>query len=137
MISMGFFAWLCNNSAAPKCKEARTREIRNEPIEFSEGPVVQLVWEFVAREDKLAEFERHYASDGTWAQLFRRSAGFRGTTLLRDTGQRGRYLTVDSWESADAHRAMRVNFSREYDELNRVCEEFTERESHLGDFEVE
>ena len=31
---------------------------------------------------------------------------------------------------------MREKFSREYEELNRVCEEFTERESHIGDFEV-
>jgi heme-degrading monooxygenase HmoA len=98
--------------------------------------VVQLVWEFVAREDKLAEFEQHYASDGTWAQLFQLSGGFRRTALLSDTQRRGRYLTVDSWDSAEAHRAMREKFSREYEELNRVCEEFTERESHIGDFEV-
>lgn len=59
--------------------------------------MVQLVWEFIAREGKLAEFERHYASDGTWTQLFRRGAGFRGTALLRDTRLAGRYLTIDSW----------------------------------------
>ena len=99
--------------------------------------MLQLVWEFVAREDKVAEFEQHYASDGTWAQLFRRSSGFQGTALLRDTKQHRRYLTVDPWDSAEAHRAMREKFSREYDELNRVCEEFTESETHLGDFEVE
>jgi heme-degrading monooxygenase HmoA len=98
--------------------------------------VVQVVWEFIAREDKLAEFERHYASDGAWARLFKRSAGFRGTALLHDAARRGRYLTVDSWENADAHREMREKFSHEYDELNHACEEFTERESHLGDFEV-
>jgi heme-degrading monooxygenase HmoA len=98
--------------------------------------VVQLVWEFVAREDMLGEFERHYAGDGTWAQLFQRSRGFRGTALLRDTQRRGRYLAVDSWDSAEAHRAMREKFSREYEELDRACEEFTERESHIGDFEV-
>ena len=98
--------------------------------------MVQLVWEFVAREGKLAEFERHYSSDGTWAQLFRRSAGFHGTALLRDTVQRGRYLTIDSWETAEAHHAMKEQFSREYSQLNLLCEEFTERETHLGDFEV-
>ena len=98
--------------------------------------MLQLVWEFIAREDKIAEFERHYAGDGLWAQLFQRCAGFRGTALLRDTARRGRYLTVDSWESADAHRAMRADFSREYEQLDRVCEEFAEREAHLGDFEV-
>jgi heme-degrading monooxygenase HmoA len=99
--------------------------------------VVQLVWEFIAREGKLAEFERHYASDGTWTQLFRRGAGFRGTALLRDTRLPGRYLTIDSWETAEAHHAMKEKFSREYAQLNLLCEEFTERETHLGDFEVE
>ena len=98
--------------------------------------MVQLVWEFVAREDKISEFERHYSSAGTWAQLFRRSAGYRGTALLRDSQQRGRYLTVDSWDSLEAHRTMRERFAREHEELDRLCEEFTVRETHLGAFEV-
>jgi len=104
---------------------------------FVEAPVIQLVWEFVAREDKIAEFEHHYSTGGTWEQLFRRSAGFLGTALLRDTQKPHRYLAVDSWESLDAHHAMREKFSRDYEELDRRCEEFTERETHLGDFEVE
>jgi heme-degrading monooxygenase HmoA len=103
---------------------------------FAEARVIQLVWEFVAREDKIAEFERHYSSEGSWAQLFRQSAGFRGTALLRDTKERYRYLTVDSWDSLDAHRVMREQFAREHEELDRLCEEFTERETNLGAFEV-
>ena len=99
--------------------------------------MVQLVWEFVARENKIAEFEQHYSSHGSWAQLFERSAGFRGTALLRDMQKRGRYLTVDSWDSLDAHRTMREQFAREYGELDRRCEEFTERETNWGAFEVE
>lgn len=99
--------------------------------------MVQLVWEFVARENKIAEFEQHYSSRGSWAQIFERSAGFRGTALLRDMQKRGRYLTVDSWDSLDAHRTMRERFAREHEELDRRCEEFTERETNLGAFEVE
>lgn len=99
--------------------------------------MIQLVWEFVARQDKIEEFERHYSSEGRWAQLFRQSAGFRGTALLRDTKERYRYLTVDSWESLEAHRAMRERFAREHEELDRRCEEFTEREANLGAFEVQ
>lgn len=103
----------------------------------AEALVIQLVWEFVAREDKIAEFEQHYSTGGTWEQLFRRSTGFRGTALLRDAKERYRYLTVDSWDSLDAHRAMREQFAREHEELDRLCEEFTERETNLGAFEVE
>ena len=98
--------------------------------------MVQLVWEFIARENKVADFERYYASDGHWAKLFERSAGFHGTALLRDMERRGRYLTVDSWETAGAHHSMRAEFSREYEQLDRDCEDFTECETHLGDFEV-
>lgn len=98
--------------------------------------MIQLVWEFVAREDKIAEFEHHYSTGGTWERLFRRSAGFLGTALLRDTKERNRYLTVDSWDSLDAHRAMRERFASEHEELDRLCEEFTERDTNLGAFEV-
>ena len=47
--------------------------------------LIQIVWEFTVREDQVAEFEKFYSSTGSWAALFRRSPGFVGTTLLRDT----------------------------------------------------
>jgi heme-degrading monooxygenase HmoA len=98
--------------------------------------VIQFVWEFVARAGKVAEFERHYAASGAWAELFRKSAGFQGTELLRDAENSRRYLTVDRWESEAAYRAMRERFAKEHDELDRRCEEFTELERRIGAFEI-
>lgn len=98
--------------------------------------MVQLVWEFVVRPDKIREFERHYCAAGTWATLFRRSAGYRGTELLRELTGQNRYLTIDRWDDLASHRAMRRNFAKEYEELDRMCEVLTESEGHVGDFEV-
>lgn len=97
--------------------------------------MVQFVWEFVARADKVKEFERYYASAGPWADLFRKSAGYRGTVLLRDAEDARRYLTIDRWDTAAAQRAMRERFAQQYDELDRACEGFTESERRIGVFE--
>ena len=98
--------------------------------------MIQLVWEFIVRPDDIREFETHYSSDGTWAELFRKSAGYRGTVLWRDATARCHYLAVDSWESAAAHAEMKTKFYREYEELDRDCMAFTESEKNLGAFEV-
>jgi len=95
------------------------------------------IWEFTARKDKTAEFERWYAADGPWAELFRRAPGFQGTSLLRDGESPGRYVTIDRWESAAAQREMRAKFSREYEALDAACEELTESERPIGVFEGE
>jgi quinol monooxygenase YgiN len=97
--------------------------------------MVRVVWEFVARPDRVSEFENYYASSGSWAELFRRSEGFCGTALLRDAENARRFLIIDSWENASAYHAMRERFSKEYVELDRVCEGFTESERRIGEFE--
>ena|ERR1700730_1662036 len=97
--------------------------------------MVQLVWEFTARPGKVKEFEGHYASNGPWADLFRKTAGYKGTQLLRDTETERHYLTIDFWDSVSSHVAMRENFAKEYEELDRLGEQFTETEGRLGVFE--
>jgi heme-degrading monooxygenase HmoA len=98
--------------------------------------LVQFVWEFVVRSDKVGEFERHYSATGTWAELFRKSPGYRETILLRDAGQPNRYLTLDRWDDTESRQAMRRKLAREYEEIDRMCEAFTEIEKDLGVFEV-
>jgi heme-degrading monooxygenase HmoA len=97
--------------------------------------VVQFIWEFIAREDKTLEFERHYSSTGDWARLFQKTKGFRGTELLRDSENERRYIAIDRWENHEAHIAMRGRFAKEYEELDRKCEAFTEMERRVGVFE--
>ncbi len=97
--------------------------------------MVEFVWEFIARADKVKEFERHYASAGPWADLFRKNAGYHSTRLLRDAETERRYLTIDRWDSLASYRAMRERFAREHEELDRACEQFTESERRIGMFE--
>jgi quinol monooxygenase YgiN len=97
--------------------------------------MVRVVREFGARPDRVRDLENYYASSGSWAELFRRSEGFRGTALLRDTENALRFLVIDSWENASACRAMRERYRKEYVELDRVCEGFAESERRVGEFE--
>jgi heme-degrading monooxygenase HmoA len=97
--------------------------------------LVQFVWEFVARPDRVEDFERHYAASGAWADLFRKSAGYRSTQLLRDAENARRYLTIDCWDSVASYRAMREKFTKEHDALDHACEAFTESERRIGVFE--
>ena len=97
--------------------------------------MVQFVWEFIVRADKIYDFERHYAESGSWADLFRKSHGYRSTQLLRDAETPRRYLTIDRWESVASYQAMREKFAKEHEALDRACEAFTESERCIGVFE--
>jgi hypothetical protein len=96
--------------------------------------VIEILWEFVVRKDKIGDFERNYGPTGSWADFFARSPAFRGTVLLRGAG--GRYITRDGWDNVESFHNFRRQYAQEYDELDRLCEGFTESEKHLGTFEL-
>jgi hypothetical protein len=91
--------------------------------------------EFVRRADCARDFEKYYAGSRPWAELFRRSEGFHGTVLPRDGENARRFLAIDSWDNSPAYRAMRERFRKEYVELDRVCEGFTESGRRIGEFQ--
>lgn len=99
--------------------------------------MVQFIWEFIVRPDKIEEFERSYSASGPWVELFRRSAGYQGTQLFRDNENARRFLTIDRWDSIASYRAMRERFAKEYEDLDRAYEAFTESERSIGVFEEE
>lgn len=99
--------------------------------------MVYFIWEYVARPDRIEDFERHYSASGPWAELFRKNAGYNGTLLLRDAESARRYLTIDRWDSLASYTAMRERVAKEYEALDRTCEGFTEIERHVGVFEAE
>jgi len=92
------------------------------------------LWEFRVPAERQAEFERHYGPAGSWATLFRKAPGYIETLLLQDRSQNLRYVTIDRWESVDAYRAFRAQRSREYEELDRLCEALATHEASLGEF---
>ena len=89
------------------------------------------VWRFEVREERIAEFERHYGRDGSWAQLFRKGRGFIGTELFRSTSENGVYLTIDTWESEDAFHDFKRVHAVDYEALDRECESMTVREHRV------
>ena len=97
------------------------------------GPVAYL-WEYSVKPERFRDFERIYGPNGEWAQLFRRSPAYRGTTLLRDSAASARYLTLDHWDSEQAFLQFKASFAREYAELDQQCEPLTLDERMLGTY---
>ncbi len=97
--------------------------------------MIHILWEFRIRNEKRAEFEKHYAGNGSWAKLFSKARGYRATRLLKEKGASGRYVTIDAWDDAECFEAFKAEFGREYEELDKVCEELTEDERKIGVFE--
>ena len=95
-----------------------------------------VVWQFEIAEKNIAAFEAAYGPEGAWATLFRSSADYHGTELLRDAYASGNYLTIDRWTSEDAFRAFRRDHDGDYEKLDRECDALTDRETRVGAFTV-
>ena len=92
------------------------------------------LWEFMVAADHAAEFEQLYGPAGPWVALFRQSAGYIGTQLLRDQANPLRFITVDRWRSLGDYQAFRAAFAREYDQLDARCQNLTSSECSLGGY---
>lgn len=95
-----------------------------------------VVWQFEVAEEKTAAFEAAYGPEGEWAKLFRTSAQYGGTELLRDAYVPGCYLTLDRWASEEDFRAFRKEHDKEYEKLDRECDALTAKETRVGAFTV-
>jgi heme-degrading monooxygenase HmoA len=94
-----------------------------------------IVWRFTIAPESKDHFESAYGPNGAWAVLFARSAGYRGTELLRSTTEPNSYLTIDRWESEAHFEDFRRQFATQYETLDRECEDLTETETFIGIFE--
>jgi heme-degrading monooxygenase HmoA len=96
--------------------------------------VYVVMWEFVVKPDQVAAFERAYAPDGDWAHLFAPNPGFLAIQLLRDADAPGRYVTIDTWRTAQDHGRAMAAFAAAYQELDGRCAGFSVSERRLGSF---
>ena len=94
------------------------------------------VWEFVAAPGQENAFTHAYGPEGPWVQLFRRDPAYIRTELSRDADNPRRFVTIDYWTTREACRAFRDRVRDEFAAIDRACEQLTEREWHIGDFEV-
>lgn len=93
------------------------------------------IWEFRVTSGCERDFERIYAPDGDWAQLFQLSPEYAGTELYRDISDVRRYLTIDLWRSKAAFHALKNRFHDDYVTLDGRCSYLTDSERLIGEIE--
>jgi len=98
--------------------------------------MVEIVWEFVVKEEARGQFELAYGPGGAWSKLFERCPGFRGTTVLRDTKNSQRYLTIDLWETEIQREQALAERKPEYSDLEAAFDKWTESKTEVGTFRV-
>jgi heme-degrading monooxygenase HmoA len=98
--------------------------------------VYVIVWEFHVRDGCEHDFETIYGPEGAWTRFFRRGDGYLGTELTRDVEQQNRYLTLDFWASQTDYERFRAQYGREYEALDKKCEELTDKEIAHGSFQT-
>ena len=69
--------------------------------------MIEIVWEIVVKAEARGLFELAYGPGGAWSTFFAGSPGFRGLTVLRDTHDPRRYLTIEVWDT-ETHRQQAV-----------------------------
>jgi heme-degrading monooxygenase HmoA len=98
--------------------------------------MVEIAWEFVVKEEARGQFELAFGPGGAWSKLFSRCQGFRGTTVLRDTKNPRRYLTIDLWETGAQREQALAERKAEYSDLEAAFGEWTESKAEVGIFRV-
>ncbi|HEX2981968.1 MAG TPA: hypothetical protein VHO28_00345, partial [Ignavibacteriales bacterium] len=59
----------------------------------------KIIWEYAVKPEKQKNFAELYGPDGEWEKLFRLSEHYKGTELLKKSGDNNIYLTIDTWSS--------------------------------------
>ena len=98
--------------------------------------MIEFVCEFVVKEEARGQFELAYGPGGAWSKLFARCPGFRGTTVLRDTENLRRYLTIDIWDTLAQREQMLSERKAEYSDLEAAFADWTESRTEVGTFRV-
>jgi heme-degrading monooxygenase HmoA len=98
--------------------------------------MIEIIREFIVKEESRGQFELAYGPGGAWSKLFARCPGFRGTTLLRDTENPRRYLTIDLWDTLAQRDQVLAEREAEYSKLDAVFADWTESRTEVGIFRV-
>jgi len=98
--------------------------------------MIEIVSEFVVKEEARGQFELAYGLGGAWSKLFAGCPGFRGTALLRDTKNPRRYLAIDLWDTEAQREQMLTERKAEYSNLDAAFGDWTESMTAVGIFRV-
>ena len=98
--------------------------------------MIEIILEFVIKEEAGGQFELAYGPGGSWSKLFARCPGFRGTTLLRDTKDPRRFLAIDLWDTEAQREQALAEHKAEYSKLDTAFADWTESKTEVGIFRV-
>ncbi|RCK73800.1 MAG: hypothetical protein ANABAC_2873 [Anaerolineae bacterium] len=98
--------------------------------------MIEIIHEYVVKEDCQGHFELLYGPGGAWSRLFAHSPGFRGLSLLRDTKDRHRFLTIELWETESQREQALADQAAEYSRLEAAFREWVEFRAKIGSFRV-
>jgi quinol monooxygenase YgiN len=94
-----------------------------------------VVWEYVARPERVADFESLYRPDGPWVELFRESPAFVSTTLMKDLRNPHRFVIADRWTSERMYEEFKRDHAGRYGELSERGARLYSREAEIGRFD--
>jgi heme-degrading monooxygenase HmoA len=98
--------------------------------------MIEIISEFVVKDEKRGQFELAYGPGGLWSKLFARAHGFRGTTLLRDVENPRKYLTIDLWNSLAHWEQVLAGILDDYSDLETSFSDLVESKTEVGIFRV-
>lgn len=97
---------------------------------------VYIIWSFQVVASKQKTFEAVYGSKGAWAQLFRNSPFYKGTTLLKQLDSPLVYWTLDHWYDLKSFEEFYSSYISAYNELDQKCAGLHLCEKKIGVFEI-
>ena len=92
-----------------------------------------IIWEYTVKPELRTAFERAYAANGPWTELFSQSPGFVRTILL--AAPNGRYVTIDFWDEAASFDAFVQTFRSRYEAMDVEFSGMTLEENKIGRFD--
>lgn len=98
--------------------------------------MIEVICEFVVREETQGQFELAFGPGGAWSKLFAECPGFRGTTLLRNMQDSRHYLSIELWDAEAQREQMLAERQAEYADLDADLAEWTESKTDVGIFRV-
>lgn len=99
--------------------------------------MIEIIREFVVKEETQGLFELAYGPGSAWSKLFARCAGFRGTTVMRDTQDTRRYLIIELWDTPAQREQALAEHQAEYTKLETALADLTESRTEVGSFRVQ
>ena len=98
--------------------------------------MVEIVWEFIVKDGAQGKFELVFGPGGAWGNLYAPCLGFRGTTVMRDTGDPRRYLAVEVWDTEVQRDASHVGNKTQAAVLETTLDQLTVSRTEIGTFSV-